>query len=98
MLAAVRSALSRSAARNTARAIWLANATATATLLALASAYRRPALKLSPAPTVEPVADSVVSTGTRCRLLSSDFENTAPFRSEERRVGKECRSRWSPDD
>ena len=24
------------------------------------------------------------------------FETTAPSRSEERRVGKECRSRWSP--
>src|SRR5687768_16113923 len=24
-------------------------------------------------------------------------EGTRPFRSEERRVGKECRSRWSPD-
>ena len=25
-----------------------------------------------------------------------DAENAAPVRSEERRVGKECRSRWSP--
>src|SRR2546428_3917539 len=31
-----------------------------------------------------------------CRTLGSDREE-APFeRSEERRVGKECRSRWSP--
>ena len=25
-----------------------------------------------------------------------DWENLNPARSEERRVGKECRSRWSP--
>src|SRR5690554_2191409 len=28
--------------------------------------------------------------------LGNDFVNHYPFRSEERRVGKECRSRWSP--
>src|SRR5690606_19787771 len=27
---------------------------------------------------------------------SNDFERVTPMRSEERRVGKECRSRWSP--
>ena len=31
--------------------------------------------------------------GLLLRLLSHDSDNT---RSEERRVGKECRSRWSP--
>ena len=32
-------------------------------------------------------------------LATEDFENMAgeKMRSEERRVGKECRSRWSPD-
>src|SRR5256886_4762365 len=30
------------------------------------------------------------------RIRFRDFEQEAPFRSEERRVGKECRSRWSP--
>ena len=25
-----------------------------------------------------------------------DIQQSYPFRSEERRVGKECRSRWSP--
>ena len=29
-----------------------------------------------------------------CLILSE--EETQPIRSEERRVGKECRSRWSP--
>ena len=29
-------------------------------------------------------------------FVSSDFGNTWQHRSEERRVGKECRSRWSP--
>src|SRR2546422_7398648 len=33
--------------------------------------------------------------GTR-RLLLTDFVPDSLIRSEERRVGKECRSRWSP--
>src|SRR5438067_9796085 len=36
----------------------------------------------------------------RCRRAETTFrtgvENLATYRSEERRVGKECRSRWSP--
>ena len=28
--------------------------------------------------------------------LTGSFYNPGPYRSEERRVGKECRSRWSP--
>ena len=32
----------------------------------------------------------------RARLLWSDDETVNLLRSEERRVGKECRSRWSP--
>src|SRR5438132_7138934 len=35
----------------------------------------------------KPAIDSLVSANLRSRL---------EFRSEERRVGKECRSRWSP--
>lgn len=34
--------------------------------------------------------------GAFVRLLDSSDEFTAEVRSEERRVGKECRSRWSP--
>ena len=30
------------------------------------------------------------------RLFSPEFRNRLQLRSEERRVGKECRSRWSP--
>src|SRR5205807_4310379 len=30
------------------------------------------------------------------RDLMLGYETILPFRSEERRVGKECRSRWSP--
>src|SRR3712207_1421914 len=30
------------------------------------------------------------------QLLESDMFETSQVRSEERRVGKECRSRWSP--
>ena len=29
-------------------------------------------------------------------IIPADIYNTALTRSEERRVGKECRSRWSP--
>jgi len=29
--------------------------------------------------------------------VSISFYDEKPLRSEERRVGKECRSRWSPD-
>src|SRR5712664_4276074 len=32
----------------------------------------------------------------RRRLVRRREERRAPMRSEERRVGKECRSRWSP--
>ena|SRR2546430_5048326 len=30
------------------------------------------------------------------RIQASKFSSTPKYRSEERRVGKECRSRWSP--
>ena len=30
------------------------------------------------------------------RIRSGDLDNPINYRSEERRVGKECRSRWSP--
>src|SRR2546425_13253723 len=39
----------------------------------------------------------VVSVGRDCRLTSDRYAAAvAAGRSEERRVGKECRSRWSP--
>src|ERR1039457_3610538 len=34
--------------------------------------------------------------GARYRFSSHAFRKCKPCRSEERRVGKECRSRWSP--
>ena len=34
-----------------------------------------------------------VNPGAMCRAFSTD---AVTLRSEERRVGKECRSRWSP--
>ena len=37
------------------------------------------------------------AAGTRARKASLEVEKLMKeFRSEERRVGKECRSRWSP--
>ena len=38
--------------------------------------------------------DSIIILGFLSYILS--IQNTAFYRSEERRVGKECRSRWSP--
>ena len=47
------------------------------------------------------VKDNIVFAGYRNEKYVQDLENIGaiPFyidRSEERRVGKECRSRWSP--
>ena len=36
------------------------------------------------------------TVAARTTLTRSKFKNTKKSRSEERRVGKECRSRWSP--
>ena len=35
-------------------------------------------------------------TYTAVRLISGALASASGYRSEERRVGKECRSRWSP--
>ena len=50
--------------------------------------------------TVEPI--EIINTGiistnpVEAEPISTKEGNKLPFRSEERRVGKECRSRWSP--
>ena len=31
-----------------------------------------------------------------CKLANGEIPTATLYRSEERRVGKECRSRWSP--
>ena len=43
----------------------------------------------------EPVL-RIMGTETKNRVLKKAAENLVADRSEERRVGKECRSRWSP--
>ena len=40
--------------------------------------------------------DDLVSEDTDFVLRLADYEDLRLARSEERRVGKECRSRWSP--
>ena len=45
-------------------------------------------------PTVE--AEVHLVDGTIGRAACPSGASTGEFRSEERRVGKECRSRWSP--
>src|SRR5258708_17559274 len=37
------------------------------------------------------------ATGGTVKTFSCDVRDNQRVRSEERRVGKECRSRWSPD-
>src|SRR6266487_3546651 len=61
-----------------------------------ATRVHRPAVALSPAaPTVQPLAASRGSQ-TGAAFNQKSWEPPKPGRSEERRVGKECRSRWSP--
>ena len=41
-------------------------------------------------------ADSYTIAASGEETVSIQVKSTDPWRSEERRVGKECRSRWSP--
>ena len=41
-------------------------------------------------------SDSGVANEVMSKLDKKQFKNVKATRSEERRVGKECRSRWSP--
>src|SRR5258708_36277426 len=44
-----------------------------------------------------PSYDTTINTlTTSCDVTNMDITPTSVIRSEERRVGKECRSRWSP--
>ena len=38
----------------------------------------------------------VVKNIEQIKFTGNKFQNKKYYRSEERRVGKECRSRWSP--
>src|ERR1017187_7624763 len=38
----------------------------------------------------------VIGMGTEPEFMGGECQRVSIFRSEERRVGKECRSRWSP--
>src|SRR5256712_8001034 len=40
---------------------------------------------------------NALHTGDKITVKFLPARNGSPLRSEERRVGKECRSRWSPD-
>ena len=53
---------------------------------------------IDPASGFEDYADIVIEDGIIKKIgcLDGDYDNAASQRSEERRVGKECRSRWSP--
>ena len=46
--------------------------------------------------TVKKKGKTVTVTKSFTKLVDEDFTWKDPKRSEERRVGKECRSRWSP--
>ena len=43
------------------------------------------------------IGAAVAYSGYVKKRLDADGAETRAVRSEERRVGKECRSRWSPD-
>src|SRR5438034_10606745 len=58
-------------------------------------AHARPADALDPAQ-VEDVVAGVVRELGRIDILVNAVGGSTIIRSEERRVGKECRSRWSP--
>ena len=45
---------------------------------------------------LENTADEIRALGAACLAVTCDVGKYADVRSEERRVGKECRSRWSP--
>src|SRR5688572_33353246 len=48
-------------------------------------------------PAVEPPLELESAPASTCVPGPTDLCVSGRFRSEERRVGKECRSRWSPD-
>src|ERR1035441_7174079 len=67
----------------------------------LKSLLETPALApaVTPQPKSEATADGSAQGSAPAAFSSagSEVSQTAGERSEERRVGKECRSRWSPD-
>src|SRR2546421_11389964 len=57
----------------------------------------RPTATITAADTADQVLDSMSHYVTTAGVVRAHLRaDTAYFRSEERRVGKECRSRWSP--
>src|SRR5258708_18384807 len=64
----------------------------------IAAASSAQAQTVTPPPTPTPTSiNSDLSVGAAVTNLGSNFlERLGNQRSEERRVGKECRSRWSP--
>src|SRR2546425_6512312 len=56
-------------------------------------------LLVAKAPGVDVLPGNITGAGARVRIRgtgSLSLNNEPIYRSEERRVGKECRSRWSP--
>ena len=43
-----------------------------------------------------PISSQLLPGGTPLEKVEREYAQQALLRSEERRVGKECRSRWSP--
>src|SRR5256885_11314123 len=54
------------------------------------------ALRAQPTPTVRPSLEATQAPPATLAPTLVNFRRQVGTRSEERRVGKECRSRWSP--
>src|ERR1035438_896650 len=65
-------------------------------LLAAQQTVRLPATQQPPSPPEEPPGYTFPITVQNVQALVTVFDKAGGYRSEERRVGKECRSRWSP--
>src|SRR5690554_7809561 len=54
-------------------------------------------LQLTDGDLMQEISLTEITTSEKQETISLSFGERPNFRSEERRVGKECRSRWSPD-
>ena len=73
-------------------------ATVVSIIIVIAGAMAIKGLPIEEYPKLTPpqISVSAVYTGADAQTISNSVASAILCRSEERRVGKECRSRWSP--